>query len=346
MIIDAHAHIVSSKHFDRLIDKGGEWTKQRAERFAETARKKPYYDNIALRLEHMDRNNIDFQVVTPEQRWGCNIVPGGLVTQLAYAKVLNEAMASIMEESKGRLIAAGTIPIAGMDQGGRQEMERAINTLGLKAINTLSNIAGNPLDSPEFEPFLAQAAEMDVAVYIHPRNPASSTGRSYEADYDLVHNLGWTYETALILSRLVFSGIMERYPTLKIVCHHLGGMIPFFMGRTEETYGSENPDNIGGKRGPAFSDGGGAVPGRLFDYFSRFNYDTAVGGSVPATRCAYEVFGADPIVFGTDYPAGPGGKAGDYRLTTYPKVIEALGLPEEDKEKIFSGNIRKILKLD
>ena len=109
MIIDAHAHIVPSKHFDRLIDKGGKWTKETAERFAVTAQKKPYYDNIALRLEHMDRNGIDFQVVTPEQRWDCNIVPGGTATQLAYAMVLNDAMASIMEDSKGRLIAVHSL---------------------------------------------------------------------------------------------------------------------------------------------------------------------------------------------------------------------------------------------
>lgn len=344
MIIDAHAHIVPSKYFDRLIEKGGEWTKKRAEQFSETARKKPYYDKVPRRLEHLDKNGIDFQVVTPQQLWDCNLVPGGVATQLAYARVLNEGMASLMEESKGRLIAAGTIPLAGMEQGGRKEMERAIKTLGLKAINTLSNIDGKPLDS--FEPFLAQAAELDVPVYFHPRNPLSSAGRAYEAEYDLVHNLGWPYETALILSRLVFSGIMERYPNLKVVNHHLGGLIPFFMGRSEETYDAKSLDNPNGRRAPVFAQGGGPVPGKLLDYFRRFYYDTAVGGSVPATRCAYEVFGADSIVFGTDYPAGPGGQDGDFRLATYPKVIDALHLPAKDKKKILADNARKMLKLD
>lgn len=274
-------------------------------------------------------------------------MPGGIATQLAYARVLNDSMASLMEESKGKLIGAGTIPMAGMEQGGRQEMERAINTLGLKAINVLSNINGKPLDSPEFEPFLAQAAEMGVPVYMHPSDPASSARRSYEAEYDLMHNFGWPYDTTLVLSRLVFSGIMERYPSLKIMTHHLGGgMIAFFMGRSEETYDAENPDNIHGERSPAFTEGGGVVPGRLFDYFSRFYWDTAVGGSAPAIRCVYDVFGADNMLFGTDYPLGLRGPQGDHRLAEYPKVIESVGLPEEDKKKIFADNARRMLNLD
>ena len=78
-------------------------------------------------------------------------------------------------------------------------------------------------------------------------------------------------------------------------------------------------------------------------YFSRFYYDTAVGGSAPAIRCTYEVFGADTIVFATDGPWGPG--TGECRLAEYPKVIESLGLPEEDKKKIFADNARKIFNL-
>ncbi len=346
MIIDAHAHIVNSKYFDRLADKGGTWTKKLVDRFSVIGQEKPYYTNVAPRLEHLDANGIDFQVVTPEQLWDCNIVPGGIAIQLAYARVLNDSMASLMEESKGRLIAAGTIPMAGMEQGGRQEMERAIKTLGLKAINTLSNIARKPLDSPEFEPFLAQAAEMDVPVYMHPRNPSGSINRDYEAVWDLNRNFGYEYETTVVLSRLIFSGIMERYPTLKVVSHHLGGLIPFFMGRSLESYDSESSTNSEGQRSPVWPNGTGPIPGRLFDYYSRFYYDTAVGGSAAAIRCAYEVFGADPIVFGTDYPAGPGGKTGDYRLSKYIEVVESLGLPEEDKRKIFADNARKMLNLD
>ncbi|GAG49468.1 unnamed protein product, partial [marine sediment metagenome] len=238
----------------------------------------------------------------------------------------NDNMARLMEDSKGRLVAGGSIPLVGFEQGGRQEMERAIKTLGLRAISIPTNLRGKPPDLPEFEPFWAQAAEMNVPVYIHPNDPIGQSDRNYEAEYDMIHNFGWPFETVLILSRLVFSGIMERYPTLKVVSHHLGGgMIPFFWGRINETYAPENQQKTIGR----------VLPKPLSDYFSRFYYDTAVGGSAPAIRCAYEVFGADQLIFATDAPWGPG--TGERRLSDYPKVIKTLGFSEADNKKIFEG---------
>jgi aminocarboxymuconate-semialdehyde decarboxylase len=143
----------------------------------------------------------------------------------------------------------------------------------------------------------------------------------------------------LALSRLVFSGIMERYPTLKIVGHHLGGGIPFFWGRTNETYDLTNVTHT------AENEAIGRVLSKpLFDYFSRFYYDTAIGGSASAIRCAYEVFGADQLLFATDAPNGPG--SGEVRLATYPHVIKSLGLPELDNRKIFADNARRMLNLE
>jgi len=288
-------------------------------------------------VEQLDRNGIALQVVTPIP-FDSNLLPGDVAAQLAYRRVLNDSMANLMEDSKGRLITAGTIPMAGFEQDSRQEMERAIKTLGLKAISTVSNINGKPLDSREFEPFWASALEMDIPVYIHPNDTVDTTGRSYEAEYDLVHNFGWPFETVLMLSRLVFPGVMERYPTLKVVGHHLGGgMIPFYLGRTLETYEPEDQKEIyGGQVKP--------LTKPLFDYFSRFYYDTGVGGSAPAIRCAYEMFGADHIIFATDSPWEPG--SGEFRLAEYPKVIESLDLPKEDKKRIFADNARRMLNLD
>ncbi len=338
MIIDAHTHMMNSQYFDQLADKGGKWARGRVEWGLALAQRKPHFTDVALRVEQLDRNGIALQVVTPQRTFDSNLLPGDIAAQLAYARVLNDSMAKLMEESKGRLIAAGTIPMAGIEQGGRQEMERAIKTLGLKAIGIGSNINGKPVDSPEFESFWAQAAEMDIPVYIHPNDPAGTTDRSYEAEYDLIHNFGGPFETVLMLSRLVFSGVMERYPTLKVVSHHLGGgMIPFYWGRTMETYEPENQkQNYGGQVS--------ALPKPLLHYFSRFYYDTAVGGSAPAIRCAYEVFGADHLIFATDAPWGPG--TGEFRLAEYPKVIESLGLSEAENKKIFADNARRMLNLN
>jgi len=203
-------------------------------------------------------------------------------------------------------------------------------------MNLPTNIAGKPLDSPEFEPFWAQASAMDIPVFTHPQDPV---GRSYETDYWLLTTLGWPYDTSLMLCRLVFSGVMERYPNLKIVSHHLGGgMVPFFWGRINEVY-----DRAGTVDGLHPSeDLIGNLPRPLFDYFSRFYYDTAVLG-VPSLKCTYEIFGADRMVYATDAPFGP--ERGERRMRDYPGQIREMGLPEAETEKIFSGNIRKILKI-
>lgn len=338
MIIDAHAHMMNAKYFDQLADKGGKWGKERVDYGRDLSQRKPHFSDVALRVEQLERNGVDMQVITPQHTYDCNLLPGDIATQLAYTRVVNDSMAELMEDSKGRLIAAGSIPMAGFEQGSQQEMERAIRTLGLKAIGIVTNMNGKPVDAPEFEGFWASAAEMDVPVYLHPNDPAVTTGRSYEEEYDLIHNFGWPFETALMLARLVFSRIMERYPTLQVVSHHLGGgLIPFYWSRTLETYDSEN-------QRLNYGDQVQALPKPLFDYFSRFYYDTAVGGSAPAVKCAYEVFGADQLIFATDAPWGPG--SGEFRLAEYPKTIESLGLPEADKKKIFAGNVRRLLKLD
>lgn len=254
--------------------------------------------------------------------------------QLALVQIINDGMARLVDESEGRLIGGGTIPLAGFEQNGLKEMNRAVKVLGLKAICLPSNFMGKPLDVPEFHPLWNQASEMGVPVYIHPTDPVKHNDRSYEADYDLIHNFGWPFETMLALSRLVFSGITERYPSLKIISHHLGEGIPFFWERINETYYPEGQMQTIDR----------VLPKPLSEYFSLFYYDTAVGGSAAAIRCAYEVFGADRLIFATDAPFGPG--TGEGRLADYPKVIKSLGLSEADNGKIFADNIHKILNLD
>ena len=214
-------------------------------------------------------------------------------------------------------------------------MERVVKDFGFKALNLTSHINGKPLDNLEFEPFWAKAEEMDVVVYIHPTGPVGNSDRSYEAQYDLTHNFGWPFETALALSRLVFSGIIDRYPDLKIVSHHLGGgLIPFFWGRISETYDLSHQPRLLGKE----------FTRPIQDYFSRFYYDTAIGGFAPAIRCAYEALSADRLVFATDFPHGPG--TGEKRLETYPGVLRSLNLGESENKKIFEDNARRILNLE
>ncbi len=176
MIIDAHAHMVHGQYLDQLAITGGNWAKKKIAWLVERARTtgKPYFD-VAQRMEQLDRNGIELQVVTPSHLLDSNLLPGDVAAQLAFARAFNENMAKLTEDSKGRLLGVGSIPMAEFEQGGRQEMERATKTLGLKGISVASNLNGKPLDLLEFEPFWASAAEMGIPVFIHPNDPAGST---------------------------------------------------------------------------------------------------------------------------------------------------------------------------
>jgi aminocarboxymuconate-semialdehyde decarboxylase len=333
MIIDAHTHMFHESCLEAFTRMGGHWAQQKVARLSDTIQKKPSIANVQERLGFLDRNGIDMQIVTPPHHIYSSLMPDDIATQSAVIRVINDGMGRLMEASKGRLIAAGTVPLEEFDKYGQDELERAVNKLGLKAVCVASHWWGKPLDSPEFVSFWAQAAEMEIPVYIHPADPVGFSDRPYERDYDLAHTFGWPFETILTLSRLVFSGILDRYPTLKIVSHHLGGGVPFFLGRIMETYVPEKQQEALGK----------TLQKPLDEYFSLFYYDTAVGGSASAIKCAYDVLGADKLLFATDAPFGPG--SGENRLAEYPKIIESLGLSEAEKNKIFAGNVREIFKL-
>jgi len=333
MIIDAHTHGLHGQYLDPMERAGGEWLKKSLAYLRSVTLNKPHFFDPVLRVEMLDRHGIDLQVVTPGHHVECNSLPEDAPVQLGLARAINDNMARLMEASKGRLVGVGGIPLAGFEKGGSKEMERAIQELGLKAVNIPTHARGTPIDHPAFEPFWAKAVEMNIPVYIHPLDPFDPSGRPYETDYGLTYNFGWPFETMLAVSRLVFSGTMEKYPGLKIVSHHLGGGIPFAWGRIQETYVPERQKRFMGR----------VLPKPVFDYFSRIYYDTVVGESAPAIRCAYDVFGPERIVFATDAPFGPG--TGEDRLANYQKAIRSLGFPEADNEKIFAGNIRRGLNL-
>jgi predicted TIM-barrel fold metal-dependent hydrolase len=330
MIIDASAHGLHGKHLDLLFNAGGEWAKRE---IADLMRTKPQLFDISLRLKWLEQANVDYQVISIHHGLDSNLLPGDATAQLAMAKAINDNMAYLRDDSKEKFIPVASVPLSGFEKGGQKEMERAIKTLGLRAVSFPSNFHGKPLDHPEFEPFWAQTAQMGVPVYIHPNDAVGHADRSYESEYLLMQSLGWPFETMLALSRLVFSGIMERYPHLKIVSHHLGGGIPFLWGRISETYRPEQQLKRIGR----------VLPKPLFDYFSLFYYDTAIGSNASAIKCACELFGAGQILFGTDTPWGP--NEGDFRLMEYPKVIKSVGLSEEDNMRIFADNALKILNL-
>jgi uncharacterized protein len=221
-----------------------------------------------------------------------------------------------------------------------RELERALTELRCSGVQIYSNVAGKPLDAPEFLQLFAELARRDCAIWLHPaRGAGFSDYRTEEkSKYEIWWTFGWPYETSAAMARLVFSGTLDRHPDLKIITHHMGGMIPYFEGRVG--YGW---DQIGRRS----SDEGyeellRSMKKRPYDYFKMFYADTALFGAGPATRCGLDFFGVDHVLFASDTPFEP--EPGVYIRETI-RVIESLGLSAEDKDKIYRKNAERLLNL-
>ncbi|MDP2744598.1 MAG: amidohydrolase family protein [Dehalococcoidia bacterium] len=334
MIVDAFTHIVPSSYLDKLSTLGGAAVKKKVEQALGFVKGRPHATDPVRRVALLKKYGIDYQVVTLMHNLDCNVLSIPQGKQLKVAQAINDGLAGLMEQSKGKLLGVAAVPLSVLGDGGLKEMERAVKGLGLKGFCLPSNIHGKPIDAPEFGIFWAKAVELGVPVFIHPTNPQDPNSRPYEAQYDMTHVFGWPFETVLMLSRLVFSGIMERYPTLNVVSHHLGGgMVPFLFGRIEESYISENQERVLGRK----------LTKPLKELFGRFYYDTAVGGNAAAVKCCYDVFGADRMLLCTDSPHGP--KGGEVRLESYPSIVRECGIPKAAVDKILGGNAKKLLKI-
>ncbi|MGH6913172.1 MAG: amidohydrolase family protein [Geminicoccales bacterium] len=221
------------------------------------------------------------------------------------------------------------------------EIRRAVTELGARGVEFYTNAAGRPLDLPEFEPIFATMSEYDLPIWVHPIRPAHFPDYLSEdkSKYEIWWTFGWPYETSVFMARIVFAGYFDKYPNLKIITHHLGGMVPFFEGRVGPGW-----DQLGSRTS---DEDYSQVLERLqkphLEYFKMFYADTAVFGSRPATECGLAFFGPDHVLFASDAPFDPEG--GPMYIRETIRVIDALDVPPEVREKIYRGNAERLLKI-
>ena len=234
-----------------------------------------------------------------------------------FAQLANDEMAELVRAHPDRFAGfAAALPLHDVEASMR-ELDRALGELGALGAQFYSNVNGIQLDDPRFEPLLAQLEQRDRTVWLHPTRQA-------ESNFGLWWSLGWPYETAAALSRLVYSGAMERHPNLKVLAHHGAGMVPHFSAR------------LG--MGPGYREVKDTLPHPPLDYFRRFYADTALFGAVHAVRCVLDFFGPDHVLFGTDMPLGPT-NAVEATVTD----IESCEPSEERRAALFAGNAARLL---
>jgi predicted TIM-barrel fold metal-dependent hydrolase len=261
-------------------------------------------------------------------------------TSPLLARIANDGMAELVDRYAGRFPAfAASLPMNN-PSAAEKELERATQ-LGARGMQLYSNAAGRPLDGEEFEPLFAEAARAGLVIWLHPARAADFSDYRGEdrSRYEIWWTFGWPYETSVAMARLVFSGLFDRHPDLKIITHHMGAMIPYFEGRVGHGW-----DQLG--RRSSDEDYAGLLrrlQKRPADYFKMFHADTALFGALAATRCGLEYFGVDHVLFASDMPFEPA--PGVYIRETV-QVIESLGLPPEDRERIYRKNAVRLLGLE
>jgi aminocarboxymuconate-semialdehyde decarboxylase len=255
---------------------------------------------------------------------------------LALARIANDSMAELCRKYPERFPAFAAALCLTDVEGSLREAQRAIKDLGARGVLVYTNIAGEPLDQKKFEPLFALMAEFDLPIWLHPVGAAAMPDYPSEkkSRFEMWWCFHWPYETSVAMMRMVFSGVFDRYPRLKVITHHLGGMIPYFEGRAGngmKVLGARTSDEDYSQILPS-------LKRPHMDYLHDFYADTAMfGGGVPATRCGLEFFGPDRVVYATDTPLGP--------IAPTIKTVRGLALSPADERKVFCGNAEKLLNM-
>lgn len=266
---------------------------------------------------------------------------GGQEAAADPIRAANDHLAGLVQKNPERFIAfAGSLPLADVDQA-IEELGRCLDDLGAVGVQLETNIGGVPIVDPRFEPLFAELARRGCPAWLHPVRgkgigdfPSEDVGK-----YGLWQALGWPYETSIVLSRLVLDGYLDRYPGLKIIVHHGGGMLAHFSGRLGAVL--EHLGRIGFDPDLAAAVEGLSKP--LDDYFRMFYADTVLFGAGHAVQCVVDYFGVDHVLFGSDMPFDPEQGPGFIRDTI--RNVEDLPLGEGEAAKIFEHNARRVLGL-
>ena len=254
------------------------------------------------------------------------------------AKIANDGLAELIEKHPDRFVGGiASLPLNNPDAT-MTEIDRAIKQLNLSGIELHTPANGKPLDAPEFMPVYEKMAELDRPIWLHPRRDADYADYKTEdvSKYRIFSVIGWPYETSVAMIRIVFSGILEKHPGLKIITHHCGGMIPYFAERLKGSY----ERLMSGIEGNGLRD---KISRSHMEYFKMFYNDTAINGNTSALMCAHDFFGPDKLLFGTDMPFDT--ENGERNIRQVTNAIDGMPISDDEKAMIYESNAKRILKI-
>lgn len=297
MIIDTHTHHMPRTFLERamaeperyranVVDQGGGLFEMRPEfwtsaRFTAVYRFEPIYYDWAARVRHMDEHGIDAAVVSIGQATNYAWAPADLAREVAAFS--NDDLARGSAEFPGRIYGIAQVPLQD-PAGAVAEATRAVQELGLKGVQLLSSVEGRNLDQIGFDPVFARIEELGVPIFLHPYGLLNESRMSA---YYLANVVGFPAEQAMAAASLIFGGVLDRYPGLRVLLAHGGGAFPYILGRIAR--GTEVlPDQM-------------RTDHPVRDYLDRFYVDTLIHDDA-ALGYLFDTIGPDHIVLGTDWP--------------------------------------------
>jgi aminocarboxymuconate-semialdehyde decarboxylase len=272
--------------------------------------------DIARRLQDMDAAELDMHVLSATPQTYLYEQDAALAA--ACAALQNDQIAKLVKAHPDRFLGIATLPMQAPDKAA-DELRRAVRVLGLRGAMIGSHVQGRNLDDPALEPLWAAAAELDVLLVIHPVKPA---GAERLKSYYLVNLVGNPLDTTIAAACLVFGGVMERHPRLKILLVHGGGFVPYQAGRFVHGWKVRGEPKASLRSSPEAS-------------LHRFYYDTILH-SKPSLEFLVQSVGAEHVMLGSDYPY-------DMGAPDCVRQVCALSVSEADRETMLGRQALALL---
>ena len=332
--IDLFNHYLPPEFYDKIIALGGN------AHMLNRARNIRAMSDLDYRLEKMKQFSGYRQVpciVSPNVE---QVVPPEHTAELA--RFANECFYDLCQKHPKQFPTfVAVLPLDDMDKAAR-EAEYAVTQLGAAGAQIFTNQNGQPVDSEEFYHLYETLNALKALLWVHPQRTAKQPYYKNETEekYELWWTMMWPIETTMAAARLVYSGLFQRCPDLKVILHHAGGLLPMLSGRIDnglQLYGTRTaPDK------QYLTDS----PVRGLDQsaeFRKFYVDSATFGGAAAIQCGLSFFGTEHMVFASDMPFDPEDGFGYVRRTLAD--IDGLPISEADKEQVRCKNAQRLLNL-
>jgi aminocarboxymuconate-semialdehyde decarboxylase len=280
---------------------------------------RPRITGFDERLKDLEAMGLDMQLVMPPPNQCYYTVPLDIAVEAA--RMVNHGLAEYVAKMPERFVALGAVPLQDGNEAA-SELERCVKLLGFKGAEILTNVAGREISEPAYAPFWQKAEELGALVVLHP-NGFTEARRLSRFYFNNV--IGNPFETTLALHYLIFDGVLERHPNLKILAVHGGGYLAAYSGRIDHAWGAR-------------SDSHGDLPQPPTSYLKKIYFDTVVF-TPHQLKALVELFGADHVVMGTDYPFD----MAEFDPIGHLASVETLD--ESTIAAIAGGNAKRLLGL-